>query len=168
MKLYRRNPGLNGCYKDGQYAKDRGAAITTNPHSITTDFESHFAWIDGWNKSAIESTPQRFLATFSTTTTATAPATGGIAFNNAVLASVTIVKLALLQLTGVTLNPTMADLPVGTSIRIINPADETNFAVYVTVSQVITTYEAITVTFGSSAGALFVDASSVVVAITRP
>ena len=62
----------------------------------------------------------------------------------------------------------MADLPAGTSIRIINPADETNFAVYVTVSQVITTYEAITVTFGSSAGALFVDASSVVVAITRP
>ena len=168
MKLYRRNPCLNECYKDGQYAKDIGAAITTNPHSITTDFESHFAWIDGWNKSTIEATPQRFIATFSTTTTATAPATGGIAFNNATIASVTIVKLALLQLTGVTLNPTMADLPVGTSIRVINPADETNFAVFITVSKAITTYEAITVTYDSSAGDLFVDASSVVVSITRP
>ena len=168
MKLYQRNPSLHGAYKDGSYAADKSAAITTNPHSMTSEMLSHFAWVDGWNKVSIDKTPSRQYGIFSTITSSTAPAVGGIAFNNAVLASVTNVKTSLQKLNGSIYTSELIAIPVGTTIRLINALDETNYAEYLTISQTITTFCTCVVSYVGSAGALFTDASSVIVQIARP
>jgi len=167
-KLYKRHLDLNKCYKDGSYAKDKGLAVTTNPFSIATANEAHFAWIDGFNKVAIEKTPVRFAAVFDTTTTTTSPPLGGFALNTAAFATATNIKSNLRSLNGVDMTQALIDLPAGTLITLINNADETNFATYTTVSQNVTTYATFLVTYVGSAGSLFTNVLNITVQVARP
>jgi hypothetical protein len=162
-KLYNRNVQLNETYKDGSRAKDLGAAITTNPYPWPST--SHYAWTDGWNKIAIESTPVRLPFVFNTLTTASDPGYGGLGFNNAALASVTTIRFNFNANNGSDIKQYLNDLPAGTNIVITNAADITNTASYVSVSQTITTWGTVAVTYGSSAGSLFLSGASLIAKI---
>jgi hypothetical protein len=166
MKIYKKSFELNGCYKDGSFAKDKGAAITTNPFLISTP--PYYAWQDGWNKLSMDKLPTRQDGQFNTGTTAVDPGLGHAAINNAAYALATVINLSLSTLTGVIATQSIIDLPVGTVITLIDAANVANFAQYTLVSTVITTYAAITVTYGSSAGTVFANNLPIVLQVQRP
>jgi hypothetical protein len=170
-KLYKNSFELHGVYKDGAFAKEKGAAITTNPFPIAlgNPGNAHFAWIDGWNKTSFEKTPVRYDGQFSTAVTATAPPIGQVGLNNAVFASATQLRAALRTLGGVDITQNLIDLPVGTTIRLINSVDETNFYQCTTTGAgLVTTYATFNTSFGTSAGTTFADSLALVIQISRP
>jgi hypothetical protein len=171
MKLYMRDPDLNSAYKDGSRAKDRGAAITTNPFTLNQDLNnSFFAWRDGWNKIAVERAQPRFFGQFNNSTSAaTDPTAGHMAINNAAYASATAMRFGLLTLTGVSVEQRLRDLPVGTIITAYDAANVANFCTYTTnAAMVVTTFGTVNVTYGSSSGTVFANNDSIVLEFTRP
>jgi hypothetical protein len=162
-KLYKREPSLNAVYKDGSRAKDLGAALSTNPFPIST--EAYWAWVDGWNKTAIEFTPKRSTMNFNTGTTTIDPGTGQVALNTAAFATATNIKLNFTTIEGSNILQLIDSFVAGEKITLYNKADPTNFAVYTVQSQTVTTYATLAVTYVSSAGSFFTAAQPLVVQI---
>jgi hypothetical protein len=170
MKIYKRDFAFHRIYKDGGYARDKGAVVTTNPYSFTAQQEAFFAWRDGWNRVAIEKTPTLFNGQFNTSVSAaTDPTAGHVGLNNVAFASVTAMRFGLLTLTGVSVEQQLRDMPIGTVVTLYNAADVTNFCTYTTAgASAVTTFAAITVTYGSSSGILFTADAPIVIQVTRP
>lgn len=161
-KLYKRDADLNRHYKDGSRAKDLGAAISTNPFTVSS--EQYFVWQDGWNKIAIELTPGRVNMLFNTAVTATDPGYGQIGFNNAAMASVTSIRVNLTAYRGSDLQEPLTSLKAGDVLKIMDEANPTgNYGTFTVVSRTITTYGTVAVTYSTSAGSMFIANQPIVV-----
>jgi len=162
--LYLRTPLENRIYKDGSRAKDLGVVITTNP--FTFPIQDWFIWNDGWNK--IPADKPSFLSTwnFLTSITNADPGLGNLKHNAVTFATTTALYESFTNGLGGNTTEKLFNVKSGDVIKLYNAADATNFVIF-TVNASVTqlVFATIGVTYGSSAGALFVNNTSIVMQV---
>ena len=162
-RIYKNYPELNLSYKDGSRAKDFGQAITTNPFTISVP--SFWAWIDGYNKTAIEVTPKRLPYTFNTGLTNVDPGLGAIGFQAAAFATVNSMRMNITAANGEATSDLIGTFAVGENIIVYNAADITNYVQFTGVSQNIILYATVALNYVASAGAFFSNGMPVIVQV---